>query len=138
MLIEIAQAPEGYVQQPPTSEGRARRFLGQLVTLGAVRIDAGRVHLINPELVAADGKLDADILTQLLERAPGGKAALDLLQAVPSASNREIGEAIRDAYQVRWADGTTEGVGKQFRSWARYVGIKRKPARPRGSVEGRP
>ena len=103
---------------------RANTGVRELVALGVVEVEEdGGVRLLRPELVTK-GLVDQVELRRLLEMKRGCREALVVLSNDPSASPELVGRVIRDSYGAEWSSGTTHGVGKHMRAWARCAGVR--------------
>lgn len=67
---------------------------------------------------------------------PGVEAGLAVLKADPAAGAEEIGEAVKGSLNADWAPGTTAGVGKHLRAWARVAGLTVRAASRAPSADG--
>jgi len=111
-----------------------------LLVLGAVDVTGtGSLFLRDPSLVTAD-KVVPEKLRALMNAVPGVAEGLAVLQQEPTARPETVGTAVKEALAADWAAGTTHGVGKNLRGWARYAGInvQRVPRVAKGAVAGVP
>lgn len=102
----------------------ARRDAAQLIALNAVSFDHASGTLTAVKGLIDSGSIDKAFLKQLLEGVPGGKAAMECIEATPEVSPQEIGELLHQAYDAKWAEGTVSGMGKNFKAWAAHAGVK--------------
>jgi hypothetical protein len=106
-----------------------------LLILGAVGLtDPGRPFLRDPGIVV-DDKVVPEKLRSLINAlpVPGVAEGLTVLKQNPGAGPATVGAAVKAALAADWAPGTTYGVGKNLRSWARFAGINvRTPRRREG------
>jgi hypothetical protein len=100
---------------------KSRKYLTQLVTLGAVLTTPNGYRPI-PGLVV-DGTVDSSKLLTLIKATPGGQAAVDALEKNPKVSARAVAQIIETAYGVRWTDSTKDLIGRSFFGWARAAGL---------------
>ncbi|RFA11701.1 hypothetical protein B7R22_18285 [Subtercola boreus] len=99
-----------------------RRALQQLLILGAVKVEADVVSVVDG--LVHDGDIVQPQLLALLSTVRGGKAALNLLNAEPATDQFEIGRILRDEYGAAWVDSTVKMAGKSFRAWAKAAGVR--------------
>lgn len=110
-------------QRLPDAGTSAREAVRTLAALGAVSIDSdGVIKLADPGLVR-DGQVVGEVLIELLRRAPGGLAGLELLREDPGAPPRKVGEAIRTSAGASWTESSTASIGGYFRAWAKAAGV---------------
>jgi hypothetical protein len=114
--VKIAQGTSG-----GKLEMRHRKALRALETLGLassppLSVDTSVFHI--------DGTIDVGALRAALEaRVAGTTEALQLLEGSPGASAADVGTLLRDFQGASWTPTTTSSVGKNFRTWAKAVGV---------------
>lgn len=101
-----------------------------LLVLGAISEGpAGKYHLRQRNLVV-DGAVVPQVLLTLMSSVPGVPEGLGVIEADPAARPETVGTAVRQAVDADWAPGTTHGIGKHLRAWARVAGLSvRTPAK---------
>jgi hypothetical protein len=115
----IIQATEYEIRRRPEN----RRALQTLLALGALEETVeGKYRLTRSNLVA-NGGFNQDELRELMLAVPGVLAGIDALRKNPSARPEVVGNAIKAALSADWTDGTTVGIGKHMRAWARAAGL---------------
>jgi hypothetical protein len=104
-----------------------RRFqaaVRDLSLLGAIVLDErDRLQLAQLRLVE-HGSVNKDALASMVAEMPGCAECFRVLQDDPGASPRLLGQILRQAQGAEWKDATTHSIGKYFRSWARFCGIR--------------
>lgn len=109
-----------------------RKHLTLLVSFGLATVDAsGRCAAVDGAV--ENGAPVASKIYDLLVEYPGGKEAIEALRQDPRVENFTLGSVIKDVIGAPWLDVTTDGVGGDFRSWARAAGIQAGTARRRKS-----
>jgi hypothetical protein len=71
-----------------------------------------------------DGAVVPAALKRLLLAIPGVPEGLAVLEADPQARPEAVGQAVRTAIAADWSAGTTAGIGKHLRAWARAAGLR--------------
>ncbi|MDG9677606.1 hypothetical protein [Micromonospora sp. DH14] len=71
-----------------------------------------------------DGSVNPGHIRAGLQRLPGGREAISVLERDPAADIFSIGAILRDACAAEWKDSTTQLNGKHFRSWAKAAGVR--------------
>lgn len=106
------------------TDSARQKVLTDLYVLGVLDLN-GRLVAAQAALVdrLAAWPIDGPALREVLMRVPGGKDALALLAANPSARPELVGTALRDAFGLPWAPSTTRMAGDKFRAWAKAAGI---------------
>lgn len=99
------------------------RAVRSLEILGCVREDADGSYVLTHHDLVVDGTIVPGKLYQLLMNIPGVPEGLAEIHANPAARPEEVGEAVKRALSAEWAVGTTRGIGKHLRSWARAAGV---------------
>ena len=121
--IELLKTAKDGVLDVPKDK---RKYLSQLVTLGAVSVMPGeglQTRLV-PGLIGNDGAVQKDVLLRLLEAVPGGRQAVEALRSEPGIGTQAMGEIFASAYGTPWTASTQDLVGKNFFGWARAAGLK--------------
>ncbi|HEY3546625.1 MAG TPA: restriction endonuclease [Propionicimonas sp.] len=120
VLRELAAAGQGDL---PAVGTPTRDAVRTLAALGAVSIDAeGLVRIADPGLVH-EGDVVPRALRELLRKAPGGQAGLEVLERNPASPPRAVGEAIKAAAGAGWTNSSTASIGGYFRGWAKAAGV---------------
>lgn len=121
LLLTIAARPDSRLPRSLYREDQAAAR--SLLTLGVLEEEPdGDLILVRPNVVA-DGAVVQVELRQLLQSVPGVAPGLALISANPAATAQEVGHAVRDSIGADWAPGTSFGVGKHLRAWARCAGL---------------
>ena len=71
----------------------------------------------------SDASRRSGAMRSLLEDAPGGKEALDLLETSPHSRPEAVGAVLADAYGMTWASSTKTMMGAELRAWAAAAGV---------------
>ncbi|WP_435970369.1 nSTAND1 domain-containing NTPase [Streptomyces sp. Qhu_M48] len=101
------------------------RAVQELVVLRVVDVDyVGRVTLNEMTPLTASGDLIPGKLLESLVQRPGMEEAISILRSDPGAKHEVLGSVIARAYDVQWAPGTVELVGKQVKGWAKAAGVQ--------------
>jgi hypothetical protein len=118
---------------PKTREDLRRgacRHLGSLASLGLITADGDGVYTCAQGAVV-DGRFSPEFIYGKLAEYPGLKAALTLLETDKSVENMKLGLTIKVEVGAPWRDETADGIGGDFRSWARVAGVEIETARRR-------
>ena len=127
-LASIPWCPKSGVRQlmgkalrgPKSRLEKCRSDLSRLALLDASR---SRGWEVNPAVFGPSGVDVAALRVALEMHVRGSKRALAMLEDHPRARAEDIGLVLREAQGATWTSSTTQLAGKQFRSWARGVGV---------------
>jgi hypothetical protein len=103
-----------------------KKYVSQLVTLGALEEVSGSERYVVTEGLVADGTINPERLLELLTSVSGGADALARLRADSSLAGSAIGEIFAQAHSANWTRSTKDLVGRSFLSWARAASVDTK------------
>lgn len=110
------------VEVPPNR----RKYVSQLVTLGALTPDPGsETYAVAPGLIS-DNAINPQRLLELLKSVRGGATAVERLGDDSSLAGSAIGAIFEEAHGAKWTQSTKDLVGRSFLSWARAAGLNTK------------
>lgn len=112
-----------------------RKYVSQLVTLGALTATDGSDSYVVAPGVLQDGAVNPERILELLTTVRGGFTAVQCLLADSSLAGSAIGEIFEEAHGAAWTPSTKDLVGRSFLSWARAAGLNtRRKSRKRRIV----
>ncbi|MFG1775834.1 hypothetical protein ACGFIG_05305 [Micromonospora sp. NPDC049048] len=126
LLLRLDSAGVRYKDLSRASQRAARGLL----LLGLAQEHPKGVVVRAPGSVR-DGSVNPVNVRMGLQRLPGGREAISVLERDPAADMFSIGAILRDACAADWKDSTTQLNGKHFRSWAKVAGVPLVRARER-------
>lgn len=124
--LEVAKYLAGKRENPRLSAKASAKAFNDLQVLGIASYDArkGELVLNTPEIFDNDGRLDSEVLLNLLLRVPGASSVITTLMETPTLGRDQVGVMLQNAFHKEWSKLTRRNAGTYFRGWAAAAGIR--------------